>query len=352
MREDRIRKVVIVGGGTAGWMTAAALSKIVGEIQGLAIELVELEAIGTVGVGEATIPQLQIFNNLLGIDENEFVKATNGTYKLGIEFRDWTHIGHRYVHPFGFYGLDMAGVEFHHHWLKGRTLGDRTKLDDYSISAVAGLKSRMMRPRPDLPNSPISKIAHAYQFDAGLYARFLRRLAEGWGVIRTEGKVVEVAQNGETGFVEAIVLESGARIEGDLFIDCSGFRGLLIEQTLKAGFEDWSHWLPCDRAIAVPTRKQRRRAAAHPRHRARPPAGNGASRSSTASATATSIRAHTFPTTRRWRRCSPTSTARRSPIPITCGSRRGGASSRGSRTWWRWGWPAGSSSRSNRPAST
>ena len=253
MRQDAIEKVVIVGGGTAGWMSAAAIARIMGEMEGLSIELVESDAIGTIGVGEATIPQLQLFNKMLGIDEDEFVKATHGTYKLGIEFRDWTRIGHRYVHPFGSYGLDMKGVEFHHHWLKGQALGDTTRLDDYSISAVAGLASRMSRPRPDLPNSPLSKIAHAFQFDAGLYARFLRAMAERWGVKRTEGRIVDVIQNSETGFIEAVTLEGGARIEGDLFIDCSGFRGLLIEQTLKAGFEDWSKWLPNDRAIAIPT---------------------------------------------------------------------------------------------------
>jgi tryptophan halogenase len=248
MRDDRIRKIVIVGGGTAGWMSAATVSKVLGDMPGLEVELVESEQIGTIGVGEATIPQLTLFNAMLGIDEDEFIKATNGTYKLGIEFVDWTRIGHRYVHPFGFYGLDMKGVEFHHHWLKGRRLGDTSELDEYSIS----VNGKMLRPRTDLPKSPVSKLAYAFQFDAGLYARFLRRLAEGWGVRRTEGKVVNVVQNGESGYVEAVVLESGARIEGDLFLDCSGFRGLLIEQTLKTGFEDWSKWLPNDRAIAIP----------------------------------------------------------------------------------------------------
>ncbi|PAX06742.1 tryptophan halogenase family protein [Sphingomonas lenta] len=252
MRADAIRRVVIVGGGTAGWMAAAGIARVAGELPGLEIELVESDEIGTVGVGEATIPQIALFNAMLGIDEADFVRATNATYKLGIEFRDWTRLGHSYVHPFGFYGLDMKGVQFHHHWLKGRTLGDPTPLDAYSLAVVAGLRERFAHPRPDQPNSPLSKIGYAFQFDAGLYARYLRRLAEGWGVRRTEGRVVDVTRDGETGHVSAIVLQSGARVAGDLFVDCSGFRGLLIEGVMGAGFEDWSAWLPCDRALAVP----------------------------------------------------------------------------------------------------
>jgi len=252
MREDALRRIVIVGGGTAGWMAAAAIARIAGDLPGLEVELVESDDIGTVGVGEATIPQINLFNAMLGIDEAEFVRETHATYKLGIEFVDWTRLGHRYVHPFGFYGINMKGVEFHHHWLKARQGGDPTPLDDYSLGAVAGMMGRFAHPRPDQPNSPLSRIAHAFQFDAALYARYLRRLAEEAGVRRTEGRILDVARDGETGLLEAVVLQSGARIAGDLFVDCSGFRGLLIEGVMAAGFEDWSHWLPCDRAVAVP----------------------------------------------------------------------------------------------------
>jgi tryptophan halogenase len=249
---EPLRKVVIVGGGTAGWMAAAALSRVMGELPGLEIELIESDAIGTVGVGEATVPAILLFNSMLGIDENELVRETHATYKLGIEFVDWVRKGYRYIHPFGTYGIDMLGIEFHQFWLKGRMLGDQTTMNDYSIAAVAGKLGRFDRPRHDAPNSPMSRIAYALQFDASLYARFLRRQSEAQGVIRTEGRIVQVEQHPESGFVTAVKLETGARVEGDLFIDCSGFRSLLLGQTLGREFTDWSEWLPCDRAAAIP----------------------------------------------------------------------------------------------------
>ena len=252
MTGQPIRKIVIVGGGTAGWMAAAAISRIIGAIPGLSIVLVESEAIGTVGVGEATIPQIVQFNRLLGIDEAEFVRETHATYKLGIEFVDWLRVGHRYVPPFGSYGLDMLGIEFQHFWLRGRGLGDPAELDAYSIAAMAGKAGKMAWPRLDQPNSPLSRLSYAFQFDAARYARFLRARAEAQGVTRVEGRINQVRQQAETGFVTGLVLESGAEVEGELFIDCSGFRSLLLGQTLGVPFEDWTKWLPCDRAIAIP----------------------------------------------------------------------------------------------------
>ena len=244
------RHIVIVGGGTAGWMTAAAFAKTLGEAY--SIRLVESDEIGIIGVGEASIPNLSEFNRALGIDEDEFLRATCGSFKMGIEFVNWGDIGERYIHGFGKVGQATDALPFHHFWLRMAQQGKASALGEYSINTVAPRQGRFMRARPDMAGSPLGDIAHAFHFDAGLYARYLRGFAEKRGVRRTEGKVRQVVQREADGAIDAVVMESGERIAGDFFIDCSGMRALLIEQTLHAGYEDWSHWLPCDRAIAVP----------------------------------------------------------------------------------------------------
>ncbi|MFZ6845796.1 tryptophan halogenase family protein [Undibacterium sp. RuTC16W] len=250
MQNSLIKNVVIVGGGTAGWMTAAALATV---LRGkYSIRVVESDEIGIVGVGEATIPMIQRFNQVLGIDENEFLRETQGTFKLGIEFVNWGKLGDRYIHGFGTIGQDLFTVRFDQYWQKMRSLGKAKGLGEYSITRMAALANKFMPARHDVPNSPLNQIAYAYHFDASLYAKFLRKFSEARGVKRVEGKIVQVSQRETDGYIDAVVLENGERIEGDLFIDCSGFRGLLIEQTLKTGYEDWTHWLPCDRALAVP----------------------------------------------------------------------------------------------------
>ena len=251
----RVTRVVIVGGGTAGWMTAAALSRLVPS--GVSVTLVESEEIGTVGVGEATIPSLLDYNRMLGIDEDAFVRATGATFKLGIEFRDWTRAGDSYLHPFGTHGRDIDGVSFHQLWLRQAALGqaDLSPIGDYCLSAVAARRGRFTRPSAN-PQSVLSTLFYAFHFDAALYARFLRDLSERDGVVRVEGRVIAVDRDGETGFIDAVRLEGDRRIEGELFIDCSGFRSLLLGDALGVPFTSWKQWLPCDRAWAVPSERQ------------------------------------------------------------------------------------------------
>lgn len=240
----QVQKVVIAGGGTAGWMAAAALAKLMGKV--LDITLIESDEIGTVGVGEATIPALVFFHKLLGINEQEFLQATQGTYKLGIQFENWRQLNHTYLHAFGMTGQDCWACGFQHFWLRGRELGFSEDFGQYCLERQAAEANKFAH----LPNNGLN---YAFHFDASLYAKFLRKLAETHGARRIEGKIASVQTRAENGFIEAITLEGGQQIAGDLFLDCTGFRGLLIEQTLHTGYEDWSHWLPCDRAVAVQT---------------------------------------------------------------------------------------------------
>ena len=250
MNNERIRKVVIVGGGTAGWMTAAALAKSL-DLRHCAVSLIESDDIGTIGVGEATIPTIHWFNSIVGLNEKEFVRETRATFKLGIEFRDWARPGHRYFHPFGRYGLPADGVSFQHRWIRAQLEGQPDNFEDYSLNTVAARSGKFAFPASD-PASLLSTLGYAYHFDASLYAQYLRRLSEQRGVRRHEGTVGRIDQHPETGFVTALHTSRGETLEADLFIDCTGMRALLIEGVLKVGFEDWSRWLPCDRALAVP----------------------------------------------------------------------------------------------------
>ncbi|MEM9529333.1 MAG: tryptophan halogenase family protein [Pseudomonadota bacterium] len=242
-------QVVVVGGGTAGWMTAAAIVAAL-PAERVAVTLVESEAIGIIGVGEATLPHLRRFNENIGVNEAAFMSATQATFKLGIEFVDWARPGDAYIHPFGAYGVSAGGVGFHHYWRRLAGEDEIGSISEYSLPIVAAYQGRFDLPDED-PASPKSTYGYAYQFDSTRYAPFLRAHAETLGAQRIEGRVVNVVCRGDDGNIERVVLEDGREIAGDLFVDCSGFRGLLIEQTLKAGYENWQHWLPCDRAVAL-----------------------------------------------------------------------------------------------------
>ena len=248
MNDWPLRHIIVAGGGTAGWMAAAAIAKTLGHA--VKLTLIESDAIGTIGVGESTIPPLVTYNRLLGIGEADFMRRTQATFKLGIGFENWKDVGHRYFHSFGGTGKDHWTAGFQHFWLNGLERGHDEPYDDYCLELSAGYASKFA-------HLPDDRLNYAYQLDSSLYAKFLRELAEADGAVRVEGKIADVELDTTTGDVAALKLESGQRIEGDLFIDCTGFRALLIEQTLKAGFDDWSHWLPCDSAIAIQTRSVR-----------------------------------------------------------------------------------------------
>jgi tryptophan halogenase len=240
-----VRKTVIVGGGTAGWMAAAAIARAIGT-EYHEVCLIESDTIGTVGVGEATIPPIQDFNAFLGIDEDDFIRETKATFKLGIEFINWRAPGHRYFHPFGVYGRDFDGIPFQHFMLRGLKDGVAADYGLYNLETMAARAGTFAR------TAKGQAVGYAYHFDAGLYANYLRRYAERRGVKRIEGEITDVTLNPDDGFIRSVALKNGAVVSGDFFIDCSGFRGLLIEQALKSGYEDWSKWLPADRAVAVP----------------------------------------------------------------------------------------------------
>ena len=251
---NQLKHIVIVGGGSAGWMTAAALSSLLSP-ETIKVTLIESDQIGTVGVGEATIPDMINFNAMLGINEAEFLKATHGTFKLGIEFIDWGRKGESYIHPFGNIGVDMQGIDFHQYWLRSKAGGNPAPLEDYSICALASHENKFAIPDPN-PRSVLSHLRYAYHIDATLYAKFLRNYAETRGVNRLEGKVVDTQINAENGNISSLKMGNGESIEGDFFFDCTGFRALLTKGALDVPFTDWSHWLPCDTAQTVASKRE------------------------------------------------------------------------------------------------
>jgi len=249
MHKNKIQRVVIVGGGTAGWITAALMAKTLAKT--VEITLVESDKIGIIGVGEATIPPIIHLNNAIGLDEKTFIKETNATIKLGIEFDNWGKQGDSYMHAFGGIGKNFPFCDFHHFWLKAKQAGDTSNYLDYSLNYQAAKKNKFNK-LTTIEGTNLPGIEYAYHFDAGLYAKLLSRFSQNMGVTRIEGIVNKVNLNNATGYVTDVELESGKKIYGDLFIDCTGLKALLIEGALSTGFEDYSHWLPCDRAIAVP----------------------------------------------------------------------------------------------------
>ena len=245
-----IRSIVIAGGGTAGWMAAAAFARRL-ERHGIAITVVESSAIGTVGVGEATVPGIRYFFRDIGTSATEVMQATNGTAKLGIEFENWRQDGHRFFHPFGLYGAPSRGVQFHQYWLKMRAAGRETPLSDYCLATKLA-EANLFMPPPEAPQSDLGVFDWAVHFEAAAFARFLAERAKAQGVSHIDAKIEGVELDGESGNIAALKLDDGRRIEGDLFIDCTGFRALLIGQALGSSYLDWSDYLPCDRAVAMP----------------------------------------------------------------------------------------------------
>lgn len=253
MTMNKIKKILIVGGGTAGWMTAAALSHLLPKNQ-YSIELIESEKIGTIGVGEATIPHIRFFNNMLGIDEAEFMHKTQATYKLGIELNNWGNIGDSYIHPFGDYGESHNNISFHHYWLKLKQQGFKAPLSNFSVPIVAAKNNKFALPHTN-KESLLSMYGYAFHLDASQYANFLREYSEQRGVVRCEGLITKSHLDPHNGFIKSVELESGKKHHADLFIDCSGFSALLIEKALKTGYQHWDKWFICDRAIAVASKK-------------------------------------------------------------------------------------------------
>jgi tryptophan 7-halogenase len=249
--KKNIERIVVVGGGTAGWMAAASLAHFLQGSRATKIIVIESSQIGTVGVGEATLPTIRAFNATLGIDEVDFMRKTQATFKLGIEFTHWNEPGGRFFHPFAPYGAALQAVPFHHCWLRLKSLGEQTALGEYCLPIAMAQSSRFAQPAVK-STAPYGSFSYAYHFDAALYAAYLRDYAMARGVTRLDRKIVDVKQRSEDGYIDSVVLEDAESVAADLFIDCSGFRGFLIEDALQTGYEDWSHWLPCDRAVAMP----------------------------------------------------------------------------------------------------